>query len=189
MFRLTKRLEVLIDSGEYKRSPHLLLPSSSILTNWCPGLLILEPILFLNVTCWKIVCTHGGALPICAQSRNKTTLFRLVKTEKCDLCSKKSMCVFRRSQQKISATKSYWCYKFRLLKLQYQPVLWDKMTVKQNPRKNGSLRSRQMGRFRKWNYRFWEKGGTGNLYHGNLTAPWQREDKSAPVLVTASWYT
>ena len=26
------------DSGEYKRSPHPLLPSSLILTHWCPGL-------------------------------------------------------------------------------------------------------------------------------------------------------
>jgi len=132
MLRPTKRLEVLIETRESINAHPT--SSSPPLQSWLIGV---EAPFGTNSFPERHLlkdCVHAwGSTSICAQSTKKTTLFRLVKAEKCDVCSKKSMCDFRRIQQKISATKSYWCCKFRLLKLQYRPVLWIKWPSNKTP--------------------------------------------------------
>ena len=186
MIRLTKRLEVLIETRESIIAHPT--PSSPPLQFWLIGVQASFGTNFSPERHLLKDCVHvwGSTSNLCTVNKENDA-FQACQGRKTRRMFKEECVWFQKDSTKNVCNKSYWCCKFRLLKLQYRPVLWDKMTVKQNPRKNGSVRSRQMGRFRKWNYRFWEKGGTGNLYHGNLTAPWQREDKSAPILVTASW--
>ena len=148
MFRLTKRLEVLIET----RSPYLLLPSSSILTRWCPGLFWNQ--FFPWTSLVERLCARMGEHFQSVHSQQRKRRFSGLSRQKNATYVQRRVCVILERFNKNVCNKSYWCCKFRLLKLQYRPVLWDKMTVKQNPTKNESLRSHQMGRFRKWNYRF-----------------------------------
>ena len=154
MFRLTKRLDVLIETLE-SINAHLT-SSSPPLQFWLIGVQASE---FWNqffswTSLVERLCARMGVHFQSVHSQQRKRRFSGLSRQKNATYVQRRVCVILEGFNKNVCNKSYWCCKFRLLKLQYRLVLWDKMTVKQNPRKNESLRSHQMGRFRKWNYRF-----------------------------------
>lgn len=142
------------DSGESKRSPHLLLPSSPILTHWCSGLFWNQ--FFLRTSLVEGLGARALRSTFNLRTANKeNNAFHASQGRKMLRMFKDESVRFQEESTKNICSKILVMLQVSTAETPISTILWDEMRVNQNPRKNGSLRSpHQMGRLRKWNYGF-----------------------------------